>query len=140
MAKSLYQEIQKHLIEEEGMKLKPYKCTAGKLTIGVGRNLEDKGISESEALYLLDQDITQCISALEKIFPSFYLFSRGRKVALVSMIFQLGEAGFKKFKATIEAVNRLDFKGAASHARNSLWAKQTPNRALRVISLLENGI
>jgi len=33
------------IIEHEGLKLKPYHCPAGKLTIGVGRNLEDKGIS-----------------------------------------------------------------------------------------------
>lgn len=136
----MYKEAREHLKLEEGLRLKPYKCTSGKLTIGIGRNLDDKGISEKEAEMLLDNDITECIEALVKIFPNFYLFSKARKVALISMIFQLGEGGFKKFKATIEAINNGDFKLAAAHARNSLWAKQTPNRAKRVTEMLELGV
>ena len=42
--------IERQLIEHEGLEQKVYRCTAGKLTIGVGRNLEDKGITEEEAL------------------------------------------------------------------------------------------
>ena len=54
------------LIEEEGMKLKPYRCPAGKLTIGVGRNLEDKGLSNEEALFLLQNDIIEAVKELKK--------------------------------------------------------------------------
>lgn len=51
--------IEDQLILHERLKLKPYRCSAGKLTIGVGRNLEDKGISEEEALFLLRNDIAE---------------------------------------------------------------------------------
>ena len=44
------------LIRHEGIKLKPYHCTSGKLTIGIGRNLEDRGITKEEAIYLLNND------------------------------------------------------------------------------------
>lgn len=46
-------EFEQMLIRHEGLKLKPYQCTAGKLTIGVGRNIEDMGITEDEAIYML---------------------------------------------------------------------------------------
>ena len=45
------------LIRHEGLKLKPYLCTAGKLTIGVGRNIQDRGITYQEAMMLLENDI-----------------------------------------------------------------------------------
>ena len=57
------------LIRHEGIKYKPYRCTAGKLTIGVGRNIEDVGISESEAMHMLKNDVAvvaaQCMGSFE---------------------------------------------------------------------------
>ena len=47
--------IEEQLLLHEGLRLKPYRCTSNKLTIGVGRNLEDKGISKEEAMRLLAQ-------------------------------------------------------------------------------------
>ena len=51
------QELARQLIVHEGLKLYPYRCSANKLTIGVGRNIEERGIAEDEALYLLNNDI-----------------------------------------------------------------------------------
>ena len=53
--------IVNQLILHEGLRLKPYRCTAGKLTIGVGRNLETKGLSEEEALFYLE--VIKCIQS-----------------------------------------------------------------------------
>ena len=58
------QEVQNMLIRHEGLKLFPYQCPAGKTTIGVGRNLDDKGISEKEAMYMLNEDIQSCYDSL----------------------------------------------------------------------------
>ncbi|MCK9592700.1 MAG: hypothetical protein M0Q91_11915 [Methanoregula sp.] len=38
---------------DEGVKLKPYYCSEDKLTIGIGRNLEDRGLDRNEMLYLI---------------------------------------------------------------------------------------
>jgi len=48
--------IADQITTHEGLRLKPYHCPAGKLTIGIGRNLEDKGITEKEALMLLENE------------------------------------------------------------------------------------
>ena len=47
------------LKRHEGLRLKPYQDTIGKLTIGYGRNLDDRGISKEEAEYLLRNDISR---------------------------------------------------------------------------------
>ncbi len=45
MTDALMNRIKAQLVRHEGLKLKPYRCTAGKLTIGIGRNLDNCGIS-----------------------------------------------------------------------------------------------
>jgi lysozyme len=57
MTETLMNRIKAQLVRYEGLRLKPYRCTAGKLTIGIGRNLDDCGISQTEAYVLLENDI-----------------------------------------------------------------------------------
>jgi len=52
----LKEKLIRQLREHEGLRLPPYHCPAGKLTIGIGRNLGDKGITEKEAVMLLEND------------------------------------------------------------------------------------
>jgi lysozyme len=62
------------LIKHEGIRFTPYKCSMGRWTIGIGRNLSDKGITKEEALYLLDNDIKECERDLANdIFKGFFL-------------------------------------------------------------------
>jgi len=83
--------IKELLIKHEGLKLKPYICPAGKLTIGVGRNIEDNGISKDEAMYLLENDIKRCEKELREIFNDFDSLPDNIKIALIDMIFNMGE-------------------------------------------------
>jgi lysozyme len=57
------------LVRDEGMRTKPYHCTAGKLTIGVGRNIEEVGITEEEARYLLENDLGRVRDELDQALP-----------------------------------------------------------------------
>jgi lysozyme len=57
----------RQLTTHEGLRLKPYLCPAGKLTIGIGRNLEGKGITKQEAIMLLENDIQECLDDLTDI-------------------------------------------------------------------------
>src|SRR5690606_20289906 len=120
--------LRDQLILHEGMKLKPYKCPANKWTIGVGRNLEDvglsrdeqlklfgtsglnreeiidgllvRGISEEEALFLLDNDIKKCTADVKK-FPWFESLDPVRQKVIVDMCFNLGLNGLKGFRKMI---------------------------------------
>ena len=100
-----YQSTINQLKRHEGLKLKPYKCTAGKLTIGYGRNLEDKGINKSEAEEMLLRDICE---VEERLFDAGLLDSQNdaRKAVLINMAFQLGFNGLFGFKNMLEAFSQ----------------------------------
>jgi len=125
------------LIEHEGLKLKPYYCPAGKLTIGVGRNLEDKGISQKEAAFLLKNDIDECISDLEDLFKEkFDSFPEQVKIVLIDMRFNLGATGFRSFRKMIKAVNESNFDKASKEMKNSNWYSQVGKRAETLVEMM----
>ena len=125
------------LIADEGLRLKPYKCTGDKWTIGVGRNLEAKGISEDEAMLLLDNDIKDAKAAARRLIRTFDKLSDDRKIALVSMVFQMGERGVSKFRNMIKCIEMQSFDIAATEMLDSVWARQTPNRAKRLAEMMK---
>lgn len=129
----------KKLKEHEGLKLKPYRCTAGRLTIGYGRNIEDCGITEEEAEYLLLNDMRRVINDLHKIFERFYKFSDNRKAALVDMLFNLGKPRFLNFHNMIKAINEDDWNAASAHALDSFWSKQVGKRSFDIAGMLKRG-
>lgn len=132
--------LRAQLIVDEGLRLKPYRDTVGKLTIGVGRNLDDKGITRDEAMALLDNDLAECIGDLRGSFPWFDTLNEARQCVVVNMRFNLGPVGFRKFKRTIAAIERKDWPTAARGIRLSLAAKQTGQRYQRLADMMESGI
>jgi lysozyme len=90
--------LKNQLILHEGLKLEPYECTAGKLTIGVGRNIEDIGITEDEARYLLDNDILRVCDELDRNLSWWRDLSDVRQRVLVDMVFNLGISRFMQFQ------------------------------------------
>jgi len=131
--------LKKQLIMHEGLRLKPYQCPAGFYTIGIGRNLESNGISESEALVMLDNDIEECIRDIINIFPDWYSFSVNRQHAIIDMRFNLGLSRFRQFKKMIAAVNCSDWHEAAIQAKDSRWYRQVGLRAVTICAMLEDG-
>jgi lysozyme len=123
------------LIRHEGLRLKAYRCSAGKLTIGCGRNLDDNGITEAEALHLLDNDIARVTKEAEQ-FPFFETLSEERRAVIISMIFNLGLTRFKGFQKMIVALHMQDFKAARDHMLASRWAIQVGQRAVELADLM----
>ena len=126
------------LKRHEGRRLKPYLCTADKLTIGYGRNLDDNGISEDEALYLLQNDIDACYSELN-VFNWFQELDQVRQQALVDMRFNLGLPRFLSFKKMIARLIAKEYSQAAEEIINSLYAKQVGDRANEIAYMIERG-
>jgi len=120
--------IENYIIKHEGIRLKPYLCPAGKLTIGVGRNIEDNGISEDEAIYILKNDIKRCESELREIFDNFDLFDENKKTALIDIIFQLGKPRFLKFKKMIRAIKKGDWQESVRELKDSRLCREMPSR------------
>jgi len=158
--------LKDQLILHEGIKLKPYKCPANKWTIGVGRNLEDvglspeeqdrilgrrglsrsqvinilkeRGITKDEALYMLDNDIAGCIKDVEQFFWFKYLDPVRQKV-IVDMRFNLGLAGLKKFRKMIGHLEVGAYFDAADEMKDSKWYWEVGNRSRRLVKMMATG-
>lgn len=140
MEAKLMDRIKEQLVRHEGLRLKPYRCTAGKLTIGIGRNLDDSGISQSEAYIMLINDIMNCEKQLQAKIPDIYNgLDEIRKSVLLNMCFNLGINGLLGFKNTLAFVEAGDWERAANNMLVSRWAKQVGRRAIELSELMRKG-
>lgn len=126
------------LKRDEGFAAFPYSCPAGQLTIGYGRNLEKRGITQKEALFLLENDMDDFYRQLLNL-DWFITLPPGVQDALINMTFNLGFIGLLKFKKMIAALENKDYATAAREALDSLWARQVPARAKRVAVQIRAG-
>lgn len=128
----------KQLKKHEGIELKPYKCTSNKLTIGIGRNLEDVGISEHEAEYLLMNDLDTYMTAA-KTYDWYAGLNDARKAVIVNMLFNMGQTNFNKFLKMKQALDVGDYSEAAKQMLDSKWAKQVKGRSAELSKQMETG-
>jgi lysozyme len=126
------QRLAAQLLEDEGLRLKPYRCTAGRLTIGVGRNLDDRGLTRAEALTLLDNDIADFWARLLAALPWLAEAPEPVQEALLNMAFNLGVEGLLDFRQTLALIRTGDYAGAAQAMLASRWAGQVGQRAARL--------
>lgn len=131
--------IRAQLILHENMRLFPYKDSIGKLTIGVGRNLDDTGISAREALLLLDNDIDEAISAGHALLSNFDELDDVRQHVVIDMAFNLGRNRLKGFRKMLQALRNSNFKKAADEMVDSRWYKQVGTRAVRLERMMRTG-
>ena len=132
--------IEELLIKHEGLELKPYKDTRGILTIGVGRNLEDNGIEQDEALYMLENDINRCKNELREIFNDFDELPENVKLVLIDMIFNLGKSRFLKFKHMISAVKNRNWGNMIKEMKDSKWCRELKNRCEDDVELVQKSL
>lgn len=129
------------LKRDEGERLKPYRCTAGKLTIGVGRNLEDTGISQDESDYLLANDISRVTVEITRHLPWALKLDDARFNVLLSMVFQMGMGGVMRFKKFLTALQMGDYTKASIEMLDSKWAQHdSPARAKRLSEVMRSGV
>jgi lysozyme len=135
--------LREQLLTDEGLRLKPYTDTVGKNTIGVGRNLDDVGITKLEAMYLLENDISRAIRDLVAALDWFPLLDPVRQCVLVNMAFNLGvgnsKRGLLSFQNTLAAIASGDYAAAADGMLRSKWAKQVGHRAERLAKMMRTG-
>lgn len=131
--------LKAQLVRHEGIRLKPYKDSVGVLTIGIGRNLESRGITAAEAYTLLDNDIDECLRSCSAAFPWFDALDPMRQRVWMDLCFNLGLTKLLKFKATIAAMERNDFQEAAAHLEDSKWFTQVGRRGPWLCQALRTG-
>lgn len=123
----------------EGLRLHPYRDSVGKLTIGVGRNLDDRGITEAEALAMLRTDLLEVEARLDAALPWWRGLDEARREVLVEMGFNLGVDGLLAFHDTLATVRQGRYAEAATHMLASRWAGQVGARAAELAALMRSG-
>ena len=124
----------------EGLRLKPYKCSANKLTIGYGRNLEDVGISRAEADMMFERDFAQAEAEARQLCRTYKVnyedLIEQRFYVLTDMMFNLGYNRLSKFKKLLYALKNSLYDDAAKEMLDSTWATQVGNRATQLAALM----
>lgn len=134
-----YRDILRHQLPiDEGRESKPYPDTVGKLTIGVGRNLDDVGLFADEIALMLENDIARAERATRALVPTFDSLSDTRKAVLCNMAF-MGQGKLAGFKKMLRAVNEGRFSDAADEILDSKYARQVGERAKRLAELMRKG-
>lgn len=124
------------LIRHEGLKLLPYKCTAGKLTLGVGRNIEDRGISKETAMQMLDEDIEICLNELMERLNYFETLPTEVQETLVNLCFNMGISRLMKFQLMLGAIQAGQYELAAKELLDSRYARQVGKRSEELADIL----
>ena len=135
-------ELATQLRRDEGEKLWAYKDHLGFLTIGIGRLIDKAkggGITQGESTYLFENDINRITNTLDTRLPWWRKLDEARQGVLVAMSFQMGVDGLLGFRNTLEMVRVGNYEGASKNMLNSMWAKQTPERALRLSNQMKDG-
>ena len=131
--------IAEQLKIDEGFRGKVYTCSAGKLTVGYGWNLEDNYMSERVASLLLDDGIGSAIASCER-FDWWHKLSDVRKEVIINMVYNLGFVGVSKFTKMIAAIKLNSFDEAAIQMLDSKWHKQVGVRAERLAEKMRNDL
>ena len=124
---------------DEGLRLKPYRDTVGKLTIGYGRNLDDRGITQHEAEALLVNDLRYAEAEIERAFSWFTGLGSVRQAVLLNMAFNLGVPRLLGFNRMIDALQRHAWDEAAVEMLDSKWSRQVGERSTRLAQQMRSG-
>lgn len=151
--------LRQELIRDEGLRLRTYRCTAGKLTIGVGRNLDGVGIRQQEtarlgisrascisngitrdqAMALLEADIDACEAALDRKLPWWRRLSPVRQRVILNMCFNMGIGVLLTFRNTLKAMEQGRYADAEAGMERSKWRRQVKARAVRLMEMMRSG-
>lgn len=135
--------LEEQLRLDEGEKLTAYQDHLGFWTIGIGRLIDARkggGITKEESSYLLNNDIRRKTVEVKAAIPWFGKLDEVRQGVLLNMAFQMGTEGLLKFKNTLRMVESGQYDAAASGMLESLWARQTPERAKRLSEQMRTGV
>ena len=127
------------ITKHEGIELMPYRCTSDKLTIGVGRNIEDRGISHETAMQMLDEDIDICINELQQTVSYWDDLPERVQEALINLCFNMGISRLMAFKKTFGFLREGLYEKAADELLESRYANQVGQRAIDVANMIREG-
>jgi len=130
------------LRRHEGVETHAYKCTSGKITVGVGRNIDPDGglgLSDDEIDVLLENDIDRSIKELGAAFNWFSDLNEARRDAMIDLVFNMGLTRLNGFKKALAAMAEANYDTAAAEFMDSKWASQVKDRAIEICAMIKTG-
>lgn len=137
-----YKRIAEQLSNHEGIRKFAYRCPSGKLTIGIGRNIDSDGglgLSEDEILYLLTNDLKRIEEELGNAFRFYKDLDPVRQDAMINMAFNLGITRLRGFRMALKLMETKEYDEASMEFLDSLWASQVGQRALDIAHMIKYG-
>lgn len=138
----MIEELKQMLIRQEDEVLHAYPDSEGWITIGVGHLIDErKGgkISHAASMFILDEDINNVIGQCDRAFDWFDDLDEARKIVVLSMVFNLGLYGFKKFKKTIAFIEQGLYISASEEMKDSKWYRQVGKRGDELSKIMLTG-
>ena len=135
MNKDLIDSIKKH----EGYRSKVYKDSLGIDTIGYGFAIKDLELDEDICDIILDRKIKELATRVNRTFSWYRYMPQTIRDVVMNMCYQLGVGGFSKFRKTISFLQNKQFHDASEEMLDSLWARQTPNRAKELSKIVKEA-
>lgn len=131
--------LSKQLEIDEGRRRRLYKDTVGKWTIGVGRNIEDRGLRDDEIDLMLSNDIDEAVGIARALLPNFDKLDDVRQEVVTNMALNLGMTRLSGFKQFLAALMRFDFQRATAEMMDSKWYEQVGDRGKRLAYAMREG-
>lgn len=128
--------LRSEIVRDEGVRLFPYRDTAGNITIGIGRNLSSVGVSSAEVQAMWLADVDRATAGLDRALPWWRTLSEDRQRVLVNMAFNMGVPKLLTFKRMLAAVKDGQYQAAADEMLDSEWSKQVVGRATRLAKIM----
>jgi GH24 family phage-related lysozyme (muramidase) len=132
--------LKAQITTEEGRKGKAYVDTVGKLTIAIGRNITDKGLSPDEIDYLYQNDFKEVDAEIKSNLPWVLTLDEVRQRVFYDLCFNMGMPRLLEFHFMLSYAKAGDFNTAADELHHSLWDSQVGNRAPKLEAMLRTGI
>lgn len=123
----------------EGVRQFPYEDSVGKLTIGIGFNLDDVGLFPEEMAFILANRIRRAEEEVERVFPWYHELDEVRQAVIIDMAYNMGLTTLSKFKRTLGSVAQGEYELASKQMLESKWARQVKGRAVRLAKMMETG-
>lgn len=130
--------LEKELERDEGKRAKPYRDTVGKLTVGIGRNLDDKPLSDAAIRFLFREDIEEVEKELDRRMPWWRQMTDARQRALINLGFNMG-VGALAGTPTFKLLEQGKYAACADRLMRWKWASQVGQRAYRVTEMIRRG-
>jgi len=130
----LLEQLKRH----EGHRSQLYTCSAGKLTIGYGHNIEELGVSGAVSELMLAEDVAVAYDAAMTV-PYWDGLNPARQDVLANMVFNMGFPRFSGFKKMHAALEIDDYDTASKEMLDSKWAVQVGDRARELSAQMSNG-